>query len=76
MAQGIGTIKRSQGRHREVGSEGSLSHSDDLTNRNRIVRHLAVGELADGSETRVSQDRPCVDPAGAARKNVGLSWDV
>ncbi len=37
MAQGIGTIKRRQGRHREVRSGGSRSHSHDLTNRNRIV---------------------------------------
>ena len=37
MVQGIGTIKRRQGRHREVRSGGSRSHSHDLTNRNRIA---------------------------------------
>lgn len=30
------TVKRRQGRRREAGSERSLSHSHDLTNRNRI----------------------------------------
>jgi hypothetical protein len=35
---GVGnqTVMRRQGRHREVGSERSRSHSHDLTNRNRI----------------------------------------
>ena len=73
MAQGVGTIKRRQGRHREVGSEGSLSHSHDLRDTNRIVRPGAVGELATDSETRDSQDRPEVNPAGAGRKNGYLS---
>ncbi len=35
--QGIGTVSRRQGRHREVGSEGSPSENHALTNRNRIV---------------------------------------
>jgi hypothetical protein len=38
---GVGnqTVTRRQGRHREVGSEGSRSHSHDPTNRNRIGGH-------------------------------------
>jgi hypothetical protein len=35
-----------------------------------------VGELAEGSETRDSQERPMVDPAGAGRKNERLSREV
>lgn len=35
-----------------------------------------MGELAEGSETRDSQDRPVVDPAGAGRKNECLSREV
>ncbi len=72
----VGTVKRRQLRHREVGSERSRSHSHDPTNRNRIVRLEAVGELAEGSETRDFQDRPEVDPAGAGRKNERLSREV
>ena len=34
--EGTPTAKRRQGRLREEGSEGSRSHSDDLTNRNSI----------------------------------------
>jgi hypothetical protein len=35
-----------------------------------------VGELAKGSETRDSQERPVVDPASAGRKNERLSREV
>lgn len=35
-----------------------------------------MGELAEGSETRNSQDRPVVDPAGVGRKNERLSREV
>ena len=59
-----------------MGSERSPSHSHDPTNRNRVVRPYAVGELARNSETRDSQDRPVVDPAGAGRKNECLSREV
>ncbi len=36
MVKGVRTVKRRQGRHREVASEGSVKQSRDLTNRNRI----------------------------------------
>ena len=35
-----------------------------------------MGERADGRETRASQDRLVVDPAGAARKNGCLSREI
>ena len=54
----VGTVKRRQGRHREVGSERSLSHSHDPTIRNRIVRLEAVGEPTEYGETRDFQDWP------------------
>ena len=35
-----------------------------------------MGELAQDSETRASQDRLAVNPAGAARKNERLSREI
>ena len=57
-------------------SERSPSHSHDPTNRNRIVRLEAVGELTMDGETRDFQDRPWVNPAGAGRKNECLSREI
>ena len=41
-----GPLSEGKGVCREAMSEGSLSHSHALTNRNRIVRRRAMGELS------------------------------
>ena len=74
--QGVGTVMRRQGHRCEAGSERSRSHSHDLTNRNRIARPQTAGELARDSETRDSQCRSGVNPAGAGRKNERLSREI
>ncbi len=40
---GTRTAKQRHGRLREEGSEGSLRHSDDLTNRNSLTQREAFG---------------------------------
>jgi hypothetical protein len=44
-----------QGRHREVGSEGSVEQTREPMNKNRMMRPTAAGERAKDREARIHQ---------------------
>jgi len=45
-----------QGRHREVGSEGSVEQRREPMNKNWIRGRQCSGELANGSEAHIHQE--------------------
>jgi hypothetical protein len=48
----VGTASTRQGRHREMGSEGSLRQTMDSTNRNRIQGRPGVGNPASDGDAQ------------------------